>query len=275
VRNRFAAALGLWVLCVGAVGALAWVAIDTAGQQVPSHAAAAGASAAGVPAVAVTAPGPADRPGLPGAPRAGAQDDAAAEFGSDAGRVRARCADARISLDGGYARPEPGWGVEVLDPGPEQVWVAFSGTGRTVEVIGRCADGRPRYEEHPQDGSPPPLADGRADGRPGPAGGTVPGPTRTWHARDPHGGGGRGRPGATPPAGSPTVPGTPPAPSTDPPAGTPPATEPPSPAPTPSAPAPAPTAAPTRAPVAPDDGRDAAGGNDGATAPVEPTASSS
>jgi len=74
----------------------------------------------------------------------------ASTFSTFAGRVRARCDGAWITLAGGFAQPASGWAVKVRDGGPEQIRVRFDRSDRddraSLLVVADCVDGRPLFE---------------------------------------------------------------------------------------------------------------------------------
>jgi hypothetical protein len=65
-----------------------------------------------------------------------------------AGRVRAGCRGAVITLDGGYAQPEPGWTVRVSSGGPDEVQVVFEMQDQAILVISSCGQGSPQFEQY-------------------------------------------------------------------------------------------------------------------------------
>jgi hypothetical protein len=189
-RTRVLGGFVLWMAAVASVAAIAWLAIDTAGRQVTSSPVAARLptlisalpdaveSSTGSPSATaspqVTATGlPTDR--VRSSPRTstairtrshrsaagngrGNGDSHSGIYPTVGGRIRVNCEGHSITLDGGYAQPAPGWVVNVLSSGPDQVQVVFALPGRqALLVTAACPDGHPQFATEQLQGSPPPM----------------------------------------------------------------------------------------------------------------------
>jgi hypothetical protein len=161
----------LWLAAVTSVAGIARLAIDTAGRQVTSTPIAAplpseipvepsefpsASSAKLVPTNTAThRPAQTNRPktlrGLASQSVVSPEHTVtavASTYTTMAGRVRAGCEGDKISLDGGYAQPAPGWAIRVASGGPRRVQVIFYVPPEWgLLVIAGCLDGRPRFDQ--------------------------------------------------------------------------------------------------------------------------------
>ena len=177
MRIRILGPVLVWLTAVVSVAAIAWFAINAAGEQVIANPIA--PSLVGAPIVP-TDPGEVEtaaasptvgrptgtsksipkstlsRPSVtptPGSSELAITQEHAlvaveSTYSTEAGRVRVRCNGAQITLDGGYAQPVTGWSVQVRDGGPDQVRVRFDQSGqRALLIVATCVDRRPRFEQ--------------------------------------------------------------------------------------------------------------------------------
>jgi hypothetical protein len=157
VRKSVMIGFGLWLLAVATVAAIASLAIDTAGRQVTAVADTGplpdvgGSQEPTASTPASTTPGGTSKPSATRPKSTSTQRPAVqGHFGiliTDGGRVRARCADRQVTLDGGFARPEPGWKVRVLAR-DNHLWVIFGSRVRAIAVLAHCSGGRPVFRQH-------------------------------------------------------------------------------------------------------------------------------
>jgi hypothetical protein len=145
-----------WVAVVAAASAIAWLAIDNAGQQV------AGArdvqvgpldvSPGGARPAAGSATGRSQVPRPRRSSSVGATIPVAVDrtFQMTAGQVAARCLGGSISLRS--AQPADGWSVEVHGHGPQTLEASFrsDSPGRETDVRARCLSGVPVFATEPR-----------------------------------------------------------------------------------------------------------------------------
>jgi hypothetical protein len=169
VKGRIAASLGVWLLAVAFVASIAWLAIDTAGQQVTSAQAAvplptdgqtptATATPAGVatkvakrkkPARHRPAPTTTTVPVLTTAPATPGATPVSSTYSSNVGRVRVVCTGTQITLNGGYAQPASGWSLRVVTQQQSRIVIAFYASGhQTLMLAADCVQGQPRFYLH-------------------------------------------------------------------------------------------------------------------------------
>lgn len=172
MRKSVMIGFGLWLLAVASVAAIAWLAIDTAGRQVTSVAVTAAMPGSGGSAKPsnppVAAPdrsrtsSPASQPRRSTRSQYPSGRAQAGTFATDGGSVHAACTSQRATLNGGYARPEPGWTVSVVSR-DRNLRVVFSSASRAITILATCDHGRPAFVQRSQS-----LAGGAQVPQPGP-----------------------------------------------------------------------------------------------------------
>ncbi|MBT0772621.1 hypothetical protein KIH74_27000 [Kineosporia sp. J2-2] len=174
----------IWLVAVVTVAVIASIAIAAAGRQVTSELVST-ASPIAVPNPAaqpvVTDGGPGGSPAgtvSPTSGKAGAHTAVNRAVDADGGQIQARCAGERVSLDGGYARPDRGWRAGIRTARPERVEIVFAlGSERAVLVTAVCRNGAPEFSQSsidprdPIQAGPPPGRGktGDDENRPDPA----------------------------------------------------------------------------------------------------------
>jgi hypothetical protein len=168
VKGRIAASFAAWLVAVAFVASIAWLAIDTAGQQVtaaqaavplptntrtarPTPDAATATTKAAKHKKASKKPTPTATlvPTITAGPPSPGAGPISNSFSSEVGRIRLTCTGSAISLDGGYAQPASGWSLKIAVRQSARIVFDFFASGRQgVAVAADCVKGEPRFYTH-------------------------------------------------------------------------------------------------------------------------------